>query len=128
MSVQRYYPETYHRPEVLRSLLRPSRHELPARQGNDQRGTVPAHKGTEGKAERKEQEGQPFGTQPPGVFSEIDQQGAAAAQVEEKNVQPFKIHPFRCDKMMEKATGHGDGHYDPEGNLEVLVHFFTPSL
>ena len=59
----------------------------------------------------------------PGTFSEIDEQGAAAAQVKEKNVQPLKIHDLRRYNMMEKTTGHGRGHYYPQSNSKMLVQF-----
>jgi hypothetical protein len=80
-------------------------------QGDYQRGLIPAHKGTNGKGNGEQQKGKcPF-AQSWRVLGEIDEQGAAAAQIKEKNVQPFKIYHLRCNKMMKKTTGYSRGHH-----------------
>ena len=56
------------------------------------------------------------------AFGEVDEQGAAAAQVEEKDVQPLKVIQGGRKQVVEKTAGQGRGHHDQQQGFQFPAH------
>lgn len=94
-------------------------------QRNDHCRYIPLLEGAERKANgQNEKEHAP----PRQIFPAlgvVNQQGAAAAQIKEKNMQPLKIMKGWGGKMMEKSAGQGCGHHNQEHTLKFPTHYYT---
>ena len=61
-------------------------------------------------------------------LGEIEEQGAAAAQVKKKDMEAFKIVRRRRDDMVHETAGQGGSHHDQEDTLEFPAHFLFSGL
>ena len=100
----------------------PSRRWLNSRQRDDHGRQIPLEEGADCKGNGQGEE-KPASPGKGGLpLGEIDQQGAAAAEVEKKDVEPLEIEGGRRHQMMEKATDQGRGHHDKQHGLHFPAH------
>jgi hypothetical protein len=100
--------------------------QLGQRQRDEHGRRVPLEKGGNGKGHGQGEEGHPAPGQRGLALGEVDEQGAAAAQVEEKDVQPLEVDHGRRYQVVEKAAGQRRGHHDQQHGLHFPAHGRVP--